>query len=208
MRKLWITSTLNQLIQNYKNASFEEIESLILERSKFYSEEIELAKYQGYSKEEILNGFYVQMDLIAKDIKNVSCKKGCNFCCHINVDISETEAQLILIEEVLSSDQVGIFKEQKDYTMQEHSEKYSPCGFLSELGECSIYSVRPLSCRKYFVVNEPNLCDVRFNGIHGQVQIKADLELEVIVCVLASELIGINSKSMAKTFLTLIKKDL
>jgi len=32
-----------------------------------------------------------------------------------------------------------------------------PCVFL-ENGRCSIYKVRPVACRSYFVINDPSLC--------------------------------------------------
>ncbi len=33
-----------------------------------------------------------------------------------------------------------------------------PCPFLNERGECSIYSVRPLTCRKFINLSHPSLC--------------------------------------------------
>ena len=51
--------------------------------------------------------------------------------------------------------------------------------FLGNDGLCSIYKDRPLSCRKYFVVSDPTLCDTsRHPG--GQTLTWVDAHVEVL----------------------------
>lgn len=92
----------------------------------------------------------------------IRCKKGCSFCCHYNVEIYRGEA--MLIAEYCAQKGISIDKE---YLLQQLRSKpldlplrrsHSACVFLKD-GECSIYEVRPIACRNYFVINDPKYCD-------------------------------------------------
>lgn len=78
----------------------------------------------------------------------MSCKKGCSHCCHIDVQITTLEAELIQVQQ-------GIPVHQAPQFTQGHRD---PCPFLVPDGSCSIYESRPLICRMHQVVGEPENC--------------------------------------------------
>jgi Fe-S-cluster containining protein len=90
--------------------------------------------------------------------QSISCKKGCSACCHINVDIRETEAKLLV--KYAHKNRIPIDKEylQKQAVVEKQpGSDVSACVFLKD-GLCSVYPVRPIMCRKYYVVSDPALC--------------------------------------------------
>jgi uncharacterized protein len=109
--------------------------------------------------------------------KYISCKKGCNTCCNLAVDMTEIEAELIkkFVIENFTKEKIDIIERNlsisrlycPDTEVLNRTEglkfKYfklkRPCDFLDENGECSIYKVRPLACRKYFVLSSPEICE-------------------------------------------------
>ncbi|WP_017497215.1 YkgJ family cysteine cluster protein [Flavobacterium sp. WG21] len=109
------------------------------------------------------------------------CKKGCSFCCHQNIQIIHSE-ELVITEyleykvsnEIKAKIKVQLTKwleyfnlntpdrilEQSDIVRFEKqiSADRIPCPFLIE-GNCSIYPVRPLTCRTHIVDSHPEACD-------------------------------------------------
>lgn len=101
--------------------------------------------------------------------KYTSCKKGCSGCCHIYMDCTAIEAELIR-EYILKNfnekqiislnnkiketiDQIPEYKEileaiDKNNLINKYGAKHLPCIFLSEDNSCLIYEVRPFNCRK------------------------------------------------------------
>jgi Fe-S-cluster containining protein len=114
-----------------------------------------------YGEENVLYGMYEVMDQFDRDIpdkvrREISCKKGCSFCCHINVDVTEVEVKLI--QKYAEERKMEI-----NYEAAADPNR-SACPFLSVNGKCSVYKVRPLACRKYFVISDPKLCDSKKYG--------------------------------------------
>ncbi len=117
----------------------------------------------------------------------VSCKKGCAFCCKMNVDVTPMEAIVILafakqrgitIDTDYLRAQAKIPKEMLAFTPG-----LSACVFLKKDNTCGIYPARPLACRKYVVKNPPDQC----NGEkypHGTQDVLIDVEIEVLVSAL------------------------
>lgn len=109
------------------------------------------------------------------------CNKGCHWCCCLQVSTSPME--VFCIADYLLSNKpqqyiaeliikLAAIKEITcNLTQQEHVLKKISCPLLSA-GECSIYSVRPMSCRGYYSYSaeqcEKELChssnNVSFNG--------------------------------------------
>ena len=82
-----------------------------------------------------------------------TCKIGCSFCCHMNVDIFEDEA-IYLAQKVKKGEIVyneEEFERQKTLDADGLWADPRPCIFLKD-NKCSIYEHRPSGCRKYFVV--------------------------------------------------------
>lgn len=110
-----------------------------------------------------------------------SCKKGCNFCCRINVDVMPEEAEVIA--EYCRENDIPISKDYLKKQMKIRKEEIgfssvAACVFLKD-GECSIYPVRPLACRKYLVATPPEDCDIKFHGIK-KVAVVCDISVEIL----------------------------
>ncbi len=99
-----------------------------------------------------------------KNERQISCRKGCAFCCYQNVDISYDEACLLI-------DNVEIDWEAVEKQAANESNRSKRCVFLKEDNTCGIYEVRPISCRKYFVVSPPNDCNMDDPSNSGRVEV-------------------------------------
>lgn len=117
---------------------------------------------------------------------HISCKRGCSFCCHQNVEITEDEGAVIA--EHCKNENITISKEylhgqlkfsELDIAFQENS----ACVFLTN-GECSIYDVRPLICRKYFVATPAEQCDTKKYRA-GKIATIADSRMEALMASIA-----------------------
>ena len=76
--------------------------------------------------------------------KFAACARGCGHCCHVSVPITAFEAQYM-------GDKLGI--EPREVTQNKRPDlknfgSHTPCPFLAN-GECSIYELRPLTCRMH-----------------------------------------------------------
>lgn len=106
---------------------------------------------------------FLSMEL-SNDDTGISCKKGCSYCCHQNVDIYPLEAKLIVDHcrnNKIDID-IGYLKEQAKIPGIElvFSKDYATCVFLKD-NVCSIYESRPIACRKYYVGTPAELCDTK-----------------------------------------------
>ncbi len=94
----------------------------------------------------------------AADAGNLACQAGCSWCCHFSVDVRAAEVFRILdfVErEMPDAQREAIYR-----TIGENSHIFAAldedaraqlnvkCPFLEE-GRCTIYPVRPQSCRNY-----------------------------------------------------------
>ncbi len=114
----------------------------------------------------------------------ISCHKGCSYCCCLNIDTFLHERILILNSLFLLEDiKWNIFKEQvrewgkkfelfinknnlsgfeldiekHNVMVKKHETKFIPCPFLYGR-ECMIYNTRPVVCRTYFSLSNPEDC--------------------------------------------------
>lgn len=125
--------------------------------------------------------FLYSLDLIlsknisSKDSKLIDCKKGCYYCCIVNVSILEIEAYNIshFLYENNTDFNLKSLKNKlrflsKDYYGLTDSERIISkryCPFLNKEGACSIHSVRPLVCR---AVTSTDVRDCK-NSINSEV---------------------------------------
>lgn len=97
--------------------------------------------------------------------REITCKKGCNYCCHTNVDTYKEEALYILYmckKEKIDIDWTKL-KRQRNFTYENYylmQEKYRKCVFLDEEGSCKIYNFRPITCRKLMSIDDKEKCDI------------------------------------------------
>ena len=75
-----------------------------------------------------------------------TCQKGCSACCKMDVQLTPFEAEYIALASSIPHRNSPLSKGHE-----------SSCPFLSEKGTCSIYNYRPLLCRTYHVLSEPEL---------------------------------------------------
>lgn len=88
----------------------------------------------------------------------LACRKGCSLCCSLRVDVFAHEVLLIAdhIRAHYSAEQIEALQERLDahadavlpLTTFEHVSTNIPCPMLQD-GACSIYEVRPQSCRRH-----------------------------------------------------------
>lgn len=98
----------------------------------------------------------------------VSCKKSCSACCHTQITLAPSEARKIRAYAIESLEGIDFDRAKRQAMIQDPrlyplqlSWRDSACIFLDDEGACSIYSVRPMSCRKILVLSDPLLCDPR-----------------------------------------------
>jgi Fe-S-cluster containining protein len=94
----------------------------------------------------------------APDVGTLACRAGCTWCCHFSVDVRAVEVFGILdfVERTFSADEKArVYAEIRANSAAlgnldefERMRRNVKCPFLRE-GRCSIYSVRPQTCRNY-----------------------------------------------------------
>ncbi|MDW8801951.1 SEC-C motif-containing protein [Clostridium sp. A1-XYC3] len=163
-----------EIVFNYSKSSnnYDKVSEFLLQ--DIIDKELSLSKGKDY-----LKYMYKAADEGAEDFtKYAPCRKGCSHCCHIYMDCTAIEAELIreyvinnfdgdkinelknkinaTIMEVPSFKEI---KERKEEVVELFSEKNIPCIFLDEEGGCSIYEVRPLNCRKFITFSSSTYCE-------------------------------------------------
>jgi Fe-S-cluster containining protein len=98
--------------------------------------------------------------LVPFDDSDIQCKYGCDYCCHLKVSCSVPEI-LVLVDFLQENGRIDSYRQQlsnaPELILQRASKDDSwwvehtvPCIFLdTEKSICSIYDVRPFSCRGY-----------------------------------------------------------
>jgi Fe-S-cluster containining protein len=105
------------------------------------------------------------LSAIADKNPKISCRRGCSACCNIRVSITEDEADLlydVVVREKIEVDQ-ELLRQQAPWTEDDYPKYFASgqarCVFLDpERGECRVYDVRPMACRSYYVVSDPEMC--------------------------------------------------
>ncbi|WP_346319361.1 YkgJ family cysteine cluster protein [Chitinophaga sp. YIM B06452] len=138
-------------------------------------------------KDAALDIFRAMDELIrtSKSFKKsvISCRRGCSFCCRILINISEIEATILA--DYCQENGIEISKNYLEEQMRLDekaflSSKVSRCIFLKD-HECSVYAVRPLACRRYYVKSDPQLCNARKFLGNQQVQRVTSFEMEMLL---------------------------
>lgn len=138
-------------------------------------------------KEQLKNIYSIMDEGLEEYHKQSSCKKGCNICCCDYLDCSAVEAELIreYIINKFKKDKINVFEEyiktnidnspkseiinnckseaEISKIVNSYFDKKIKCIFLDINGECSIYPVRPISCRKHLVISNPQNCNKNNN---------------------------------------------
>ena len=108
--------------------------------------------------------------ILNKEKIKIPCKEGCHWCCYEPVESTMAEAYLIadFIEKSPSIVKDGLLASLQDWLswFKENNRPVIPevyrshkklCPFCQD-GICTIYPIRPLTCRTYVVPDGPELC--------------------------------------------------
>jgi hypothetical protein len=120
--------------------------------------------------------------------KEIQCKAGCTACCHIELEVSEDEAALMI--QYCQDNGIGIDLEyltKQSATGRKTFSELSRCVFLKD-NLCSIYPVRPIACRKHWVRSDPALCDSSLDIIR-----EVDRYFDINSEILSSALLNVRS---------------
>lgn len=112
----------------------------------------------------------------------ISCKKGCSFCCNIPVTATPIEAKVIA--EYCKRNNIKIPRAYLEEQLKVSPEELplSPvrkCTFLKD-NECSIYDARPIACRNHFVVSDPKHCDTQEHW-RDEIAMPSFIDREILV---------------------------
>lgn len=183
-----VTKELNKLLESMSEEQINYISGYL----NFYTKEFTDARQrQEGTPAEFMQAVNELMDKEIEDhksYKGTSCKKGCAHCCHISVSMFTAEAELILKYCALNDINIDwdTLEAQKGLDVIERAlHPKSACVFLNSSNECGIYPVRPMACRKYFVVTPPADCDASTNT--KTVSIKVDWRAEALVASVAAQ---------------------
>jgi Fe-S-cluster containining protein len=75
----------------------------------------------------------------------IACKKGCSYCCHMQVIVTQMEADFIAVRSGVAAKRLAISGNPQAESWISSSR---PCPFLRE-NQCSIYAYRPVNCRTH-----------------------------------------------------------
>lgn len=112
---------------------------------------------EGTNKQRVTKFFVLAERVQRAVLPHTACRKGCSHCCHQAVTIHTEEAKRI----AQSTGRKMVFARMElDRSLVVTKYMRVPCPFLED-GKCSIYQIRPLSCRLYFnISDDPSLCDL------------------------------------------------
>jgi Fe-S-cluster containining protein len=166
---LWLTDNLSIMFKELPESEKGVVANLLMQTIHSLKK---LKDLHPEGSKSIANTVHVKMDEYAVELlkdhphaKEISCSKGCFSCCLMNVDISLSEADLLLNHCEYEGIEIDFekLKRQSDYnteSWQQQPIKDRKCVFLSNEGTCKVYKHRPASCRKHLVISKPELCDI------------------------------------------------
>ncbi len=107
----------------------------------------------------------VDQEISQEHHMKASCQKGCSACCHIEVEITSYETEILAellgnghaIEQSRWSEQSARVVGDPIWKKGNHDPK-NKCLFLNLSGNCSIYHDRPVMCRRHSVTSPAQLC--------------------------------------------------
>lgn len=161
------TSLLRNLLSHHQAAlSPEEFKDLSEETERLIGVYIEILSREpsGASRAKKAHALIDEQNDKASHVP-VSCAKGCGFCCHLEVEITEDDAERLadaVLERGLELDterlkeQAG--RQRLDEAWQKGVTAANRCVLLDENNGCRAYEARPLVCRKHSVTSPAPDC--------------------------------------------------
>jgi Fe-S-cluster containining protein len=175
MQKGVFLSRTESLSSAFKRMNNDE-RNRVAQAHAFYEAQLSAARKSGHQPEGIAAGMHDTIDeavthtkAVAPRASEVSCRKGCSHCCHIDVCITIEEAKLL----VYAADEAGVAIDAERLAAQAAPKRWADvpqeeraCVFLGSDGACRVYEHRPTVCRKHHVVSPPDECDTFKNPGH------------------------------------------
>lgn len=133
---------------------------------KYYLQEHRRAKAECDDGPSVAAAFHRAMDELITEAKQgdtpISCKKGCAYCCHIQVHTTPDEAELLLrycAHAGIEIDWSRVDHQAKVERWRQLDYKSRKCVFLGQDNTCQVYLHRPMACRKYMVGSPAEQCN-------------------------------------------------
>ena len=126
-------------------------------KRKYFPEE---KKYDWLTP--LLDAYHIKDKLIELELKReprrnqLACKKGCHTCC-LNPTIHVNRVEFMGLSWFVSEQLTNPLRKKLRSNLEKNHQASLICPFLVD-GECSVYLVRPLTCRGFHVLGDP--CDV------------------------------------------------
>lgn len=205
-----LTRNLAQIVDDYKTKlPQKEYESLMRHIQSLITHHYnDLSKYPPGMERAKRVISLVEEEISKSSQIATTCSKGCSACCHLEVQVTSDEAQILA--EVVSQGIVDIdFERLKSLSQREKHDKLwargvhpeNRCLFLGEDGACKIYEYRPSACRKYSVTSDPEECE----RVDGNIMPRHIPQAEIVLSV-AINLKDLNYGLMAKMLLEALNK--
>lgn len=145
----------------------------VIAMHEHYEREFHKHKMEGAQPEGMAAGIHDAIDDMVEHLMQTSpqapevkCRRFCSHCCHVHVTITRNEA--LLLHHAAREAHIEIDRDklarQASHThtdWRDMDDADRGCVFLDQMGGCKVYEHRPGACRKYFVISDPALCDMK-----------------------------------------------
>ncbi|MFZ4404676.1 MAG: YkgJ family cysteine cluster protein [Pseudobdellovibrionaceae bacterium] len=163
-----LTPHLKNLLEQYKNSldedEFLSFEKEVLRLFNDYSKHLS-SFTPGLDRGQELHRLIDQQVSQSSDIKT-TCKKGCGFCCHLEIEITSDDAEVLWQSLKSYPGTIDFNRLTKQSKRSRLDSKWAQgitadnrCVFLSNDQSCSNYENRPAICRKHSVVSPVVECE-------------------------------------------------
>ncbi len=109
-------------------------------------------------KKELFNLYDRFEDAARSFAATAVCRAGCADCCTSVGDVDGTTLEGFLILQLMKSlgdkERKELGKSLKENRRERERSKFARCGFLKKDDTCSVYAVRPFSCRRLYSVKQ------------------------------------------------------
>jgi len=155
-----ILSSYQQTLSEEEYRSFsQEVERLV----NHYHELLSASK-AGSERAQVTQQLIDEQNLLNSHIK-ISCQKGCGACCHLEVEITADDANLLarsILQQKIPYDKARLQEQAQRSRLDSAWKKgvvaANRCVMLGDDNACSNYENRPATCRKLSVTSPPEYC--------------------------------------------------
>lgn len=162
-----MTAQLRSLLESYKKSlapdQYQSFEKEVLCQIQLY-----LQKFTQLSA-GVLRGIEIHrcLDIEIEKASNIktSCQKGCGYCCHLEIEITLDDAEVLT--EAITKQNIQIdmerleklqLRERQSIEWKQRDVPQNRCLLLGADNACRAYQSRPMVCRKHSVVSLPDEC--------------------------------------------------